>query len=82
MKTMKTKQWSVKTASALYEIPRWGNDYFSINDAGHVQVHPTKEPDKAIDLKKLIDRLQLRDIGLPVLVRFTDILKHLSLIHI
>ena len=72
----KTKQWSVKTASALYEIPRWGNGYFSINDAGHVQVHPTKEPDKAIDLKKLIDRLQLRDIGLPVLVRFTDILKH------
>ena len=72
----KTKQWSVKTASALYEIPRWGNGYFSINDAGHVQVHPTKEPDKAIDLKKLIDRLQLRGIGLPVLVRFTDILKH------
>lgn len=71
-----TKQWSVKAASALYEISRWGNGYFSINDAGHVQVHPTKEPDKAIDLKKLIDRLQLRDIGLPVLVRFTDILKH------
>lgn len=72
----KTKQWSVKTASALYEIPRWGNGYFSINDAGHVQVHPTKEPDQVIDLKKLIDRLQLRGIGLPVLVRFTDILKH------
>ena len=72
----KTKQWSVEAASALYEISRWGNGYFSINDAGHVQVHPTKEPDKAIDLKKLIDRLQLRGIGLPILVRFTDILKH------
>ena len=72
----KTKQWSVKDASALYEISRWGNGYFSINDTGHVQVHPTKEPDKAIDLKKLIDRLQLRGIGLPILVRFTDILKH------
>jgi arginine decarboxylase len=74
--SLKTKQWSVKAASALYEISRWGNGYFSINDAGHVQVHPTKEPDQAIDLKKLIDRLQLRGIGLPILVRFTDILKH------
>src|SRR5207244_2038440 len=30
----------------------------------------------AIDLKELIDRLQLRGISLPVLVRFTDILRH------
>ena len=40
------------------------------------QVHPTKEPARAIDLKELVDRLQLRGIGLPVLVRFTDILHH------
>ena len=44
--------------------------------AGHVQVHPTKDPARAIDLKELIDRLQLRGISLPVLVRFTDILEH------
>src|SRR4029077_4348788 len=37
---------------------------------------PTKEATRAIDLKELIDRLQLRGISLPVLVRFTDILKH------
>jgi arginine decarboxylase len=47
-----------------------------VNAAGHVQVHPTKEPERGIDLKELIDRLQLRGISLPVLVRFTDILKH------
>jgi arginine decarboxylase len=41
-----------------------------------VQVHPTKEPSRAIDLKELVDRLQLRGISLPVLIRFTDILKH------
>ena len=33
-------------------------------------------PQRAIDLKELVDRLQLRGISLPVLVRFTDILKH------
>src|SRR5262249_15826486 len=39
-------------------------------------VHPTKDPAQKIDLKELVDRLQLRGISLPVLIRFTDILKH------
>src|SRR5215207_861768 len=68
--------WTVHDASELYEVARWSNGYFSVNQAGHVEVHPTKEPAKAIDLKELIDRLQLRGISLPVLVRFTDILRH------
>src|SRR6185436_7848746 len=68
--------WSVHDASELYEVPRWGNGYFSVNAEGHVQVHPTKDPARAIDMNELIDRLQLRGISLPVLVRFTDILKH------
>src|SRR5215208_4730858 len=74
--TSATRSWSVHDASELYEVARWGNGYFSVNDAGHVQVHPTKETAKAIDLKELVDRLQLRGISLPVLIRFTDILKH------
>ncbi len=68
--------WTVTDAAELYDIARWGNGYFSVNASGHVQVHPTKDPARAIDLKELVDRLQLRGIGLPVLIRFTDILKH------
>ena len=74
--TSSTRAWSVHDASELYEVSRWGHGYFSVNQAGHVEVHPTKEPARAIDLKELIDRLQLRGISLPVLVRFTDILRH------
>src|SRR5215204_6858002 len=74
--TAPTRAWSVHDASELYEVARWGHGYFSVNSAGHVQVHPTKDPAKAIDLKELVDRLQLRGIALPVLIRFTDILKH------
>src|SRR6188474_418156 len=74
--TSATRSWSVHEASELYEVARWGNGYFSVNDSGHVQVHPTKDPGRAIDLKELVDRLQLRGISLPVLIRFTDILKH------
>jgi arginine decarboxylase len=74
--TSSTTAWTVHDASELYEVPRWSNGYFSINGQGHVQVHPTKDAQRAIDLKELIDRLQMRGISLPVLVRFTDILKH------
>src|SRR6188472_525072 len=74
--TSSTTAWTVHDASELYEVPRWSNGYFSVNGEGHVQVHPTKDAARAIDLKELVDRLQMRGISLPVLVRFTDILKH------
>ncbi len=68
--------WTVHDSSELYEVARWGNGYFSVSDAGHMLAHPRKDKSEAIDLKELVDRLQLRGIGLPVLVRFTDIVKH------
>lgn len=74
--------WSVSDASELYEVPRWGKGYFSVSSAGNVMVHPTKDPSAAIDLKQLADDLQARGINLPLLIRFSDILRHrLSDIH-
>ena len=68
--------WSITDATELYEISRWGKGYFSIGSQGHVLVHPSKDPAHAIDLKQLVDRLQVRGLGLPTLIRFRDILKH------
>ena len=68
--------WSATDASELYEIARWGKGYFSVSSQGHVLVHPTKDPQRTIDLKQLVDRLQLRGIALPILIRFSDILRH------
>jgi arginine decarboxylase len=68
--------FTVTDASELYEVERWGKGYFSISGSGHVLVHPTKDPSRAIDLKQLTDHLLLRGIGLPVLIRFRDILRH------
>src|SRR6266478_412841 len=70
------EKWKVQDSVENYGIRHWGKGYFGINAAGHVTVHPTKDPDKAIDLKKLIDQLQTRGIQLPILLRFTDILRH------
>jgi arginine decarboxylase len=67
--------WTAADSSELYDVQRWGNGYFSINDRGHLQVHPGRDPAQQIDIKELVDRLQLRGVDLPVLLRFDGILQ-------
>ncbi len=71
-----TERWTPRVASDLYDVASWGKGYFSVSDGGHVRVHPEKDPARSIDLKELVDTLVLRGIGLPILIRFADILKH------
>jgi arginine decarboxylase len=70
------EKWKLHDALELYGVRSWGKGYFGINKAGHVVVHPDKSHERAIDLKELIDQLQARGIQLPILLRFTDILRH------
>lgn len=70
------KPWTVADAAELYDVGRWGAGYFSIDSLGNLTVHPTKDPKRSIDLKQLVDDLQLRGIDLPILIRFGEILKH------
>ncbi|HEV3145096.1 MAG TPA: biosynthetic arginine decarboxylase [Gemmataceae bacterium] len=69
-------KWKIQDANDTYGIRLWGKGYFGINEFGHVTVHPDKNPEHSIDLKELVDQLQARGIQLPVLIRFTDILRH------
>src|SRR5437879_6283595 len=71
-----TERWSVQDASELYDVASWGKGYFSVDNNGHVRVHPEKDLARSIDLKELVDTLVLRGISLPILIRFADILKH------
>ena len=68
-------RWTITDAAEMYDVPRWGKGYFSINNLGHIQVHPSKDPNLAIDMKDLVERLQLRGLDLPILLRFNGILK-------
>jgi len=70
------KSWKVEDSLETYSVRHWGKEYFGINKAGHVTVHPNKRPEESIDLKELVDQLQVRGIQLPILLRFTDILRH------
>ena len=67
------RKWRIQDSEELYNITGWGTSYFSINDAGHVVVTPRRDG-VTVDLKELVDELQLRDVASPMLLRFPDIL--------
>lgn len=67
------RKWQIEDAAELYNINGWGAGYFKINSKGNVTVTP-KMNGVEVDLKELIDELQLRDVSTPVLLRFPDIL--------
>ena len=67
------RKWSIDDSVELYNINGWGLNYFSINEKGHVTVTP-KVGGPRIDIKELMEELQVRDVSAPVLLRFPDIL--------
>ena len=69
------RAWTVKDSIELYNVNGWGRDFFSINAAGNVEVTPSGPGSLPIDLKALVDDLRSRGINLPVLIRFSDILR-------
>lgn len=70
------RPWSIDAARALYNIEGWGAGYFDINEQGHVIVRPDRErPDHVVDLFEITNDLEEQGIALPVLLRFSDILR-------
>ena len=68
--------WSIDAARALYNVEGWGAGYFDINDRGHVIVRPDPlRPHLTLDLRDLAADLEGQGIQLPVLLRFSDILR-------
>lgn len=67
------RKWSIEDSNEIYNISGWGATYFGINEKGSVYVSP-RQNGRKIDLKEIIDELTLRDVSMPVLLRFPDIL--------
>ena len=68
--------WTIDAARALYNVEGWGAGYFDIDERGHVVVRPDKaDPTRALDLFEIANDLEAQGVGLPVLLRFSDILK-------
>jgi len=67
--------WKIEDSEKLYRIQGWGEPYFSINAAGNVTVSPKGDRGGSLDLYELVESLKQRNLGLPLLIRFSDILE-------
>ena len=67
--------WTAADSAALYGLDRWGDPYFSVSDRGHVMVQPRGDRGGSLDLMELVQELKGRDLSLPLLIRFDDILE-------
>jgi len=70
-----SKAWAIEDSEKLYRIQGWGEPYFSINAAGHVTVSPKGDRGGSLDLLELVEALRQRNLDLPLLIRFSDILE-------
>jgi arginine decarboxylase len=69
------RAWTVRDSLELYNVNGWGRDFFTIGENGNVHVTPSGPGSAAIDLKELVDDLRSRGCNLPLLIRFSDILR-------
>ena len=68
--------WTIESARTLYNIEGWGIGYFDVNEHGHVVVRPDADnPERELDLYELANDLEAQGVGLPLLLRFSDILR-------
>ncbi len=69
-------EWTIADANALFNIERWGDQHFSINRKGRVQVCPLPALGTCIDLMDIVEDARERGITFPLAVRFQDLLKY------
>src|SRR5919201_883894 len=68
--------WTIEDSRALYNVEGWGIGFFDVNERGHAVVRPDKShPERELDLYELAMDLAEQGVGLPLLLRFSDILR-------
>jgi arginine decarboxylase len=73
--TVAAPAFSPADAEKLYNMRGWGLGYFRVSPDGHVTVHPDGDPKRGLDLYQLALDLSAQGVGLPLLLRFSDILR-------
>ncbi len=74
---LKSSDWSIESARNIYNIHRWSDGYFDINEAGDLIAKISNGSNQAeISLNDIISQLKKEGLTLPVLIRFSDILRN------
>ena len=74
-RTSSIERWTSERSADLYGIREWGSGYYGVNEEGEVVVTlQGEEGSCTISLMRVVAGLKARGLGLPVLLRFGDIL--------
>ena len=75
MKQQALSRWTAENTAELYGIRNWGSGYFDVSEKGDLLVKPNGAGStESISMMDIVDGLNARGIGMPVLLRFGDIL--------
>ena len=72
---MTEQRWSIAKARHTWSIEHWGEGYFDVGDDGALRVRPRRDHGPEIALPDVVAAAQERGLRLPLLVRFSDILR-------
>ena len=68
--------WSIEDSLNEYQVHRWSDQYFSVNQDGEMVALPQKNPNlSSLSLKKIVDEALGQGIKFPMVLRFQDILR-------
>lgn len=70
------KEWTIGDADEIYQISRWGEGYFSVNEKGHLCINPTQTKNgPVINMMEIVEEMKNKSIPFPAVIRFHDILR-------
>jgi arginine decarboxylase len=70
------QEWSTQDADEIYQISRWGEGYFDVNEKGDLCVAPTRTVNgPTINIMEVIEEMKDKNIPFPAVIRFHDILR-------
>src|ERR1051326_4506941 len=70
------RTWGVSDSLKLYNIENWCKQYFTINPSGILTVNPSRGEGPGVDLMSVVSEIREQNLGMPVLIRFQDIIRH------
>lgn len=70
------KDWTVADADEIYQVSRWGEGYFSVNESGDLCINPTQTKNgPVINMMEIVEEMKNKNIPFPAVIRFHDILR-------
>lgn len=67
--------WTIDDSDRLYNVSKWSNGYFKIDESGKLKATPNPKKEVGILIDEVIEEAKEQGMALPLVIRFHDILR-------